>query len=335
METLREFVNSVNLTRGKINELTSNDINSEKGPLHNNVIVSTIKNKINKILSGPIKGFGSADKYLAEIGVSTNQDGTLQLSEQTFNSKFDENTSVFNAIFNSMFDSTSPYLKVETSIGTSKPTPGAYSYISNTTEKTLNSSATPASNQTIVINNNTDIKVGDFVIGSGVPSGTTVTSIVGTTITLSPRLDHSMTSGSTIKFTNGSLEGNSLSSITDNNGNSYFVTDGNAQNTGGIKITETQSVSSATIFYGRSLVQELDEFLESSLKSSGLINSGKLEINSKISEFNLDLADIDERVSMLTERYKTQFTAMEQVVTSLKSTGDYMENLLDAWNKDN
>ena len=335
LEILRDFVNSINLTRGKINELTSNDINSEKGPLHNNVIVSTIKNKINKILSGPIKGFGSTDKYLAEIGVSTNQDGTLQLSEQTFNSKFDENTSVFNAIFNSMFDSTSPYLKVETSIGTSKPTPGAYSYISNTTEKTLNSSATPASNQTIVINNNTDIKVGDFVIGSGVPSGTTVTSIVGTTITLSSRLDHSITSGSTIKFTNGSLEGNSLSSITDSNGNSYFVTDGNAQNTGGIKITETQSVSSATIFYGRSLVQELDEFLESSLKSSGLINSGKLEINSKISEFNLDLADIDERVSMLTERYKTQFTAMEQVVTSLKSTGDYMENLLDAWNKDN
>ena len=68
--------------------------------------------------------------------------------------------------------------------------------------------------------------------------------------------------------------------------------------------------------------------------SSGLINSGKLEINSKLNEFNLDLADIDERVAMLTERYKTQFTAMEQVVTSLKSTGDYMENLLNAWNKD-
>ena len=170
--------------------------------------------------------------------------------------------------------------------------------------------------------------------GSGVPSGTTVTSIVGTTITLSSRLNNSMTSGSTVKFTSGSLDGTGLSSITDSEGNSYFVTDGNAPNTAGIKITESQSVSAATIFYGRSLVQELDEFLESSLKSSGLINSGKLEINSKLNEFNLDLADIDERVSMLTERYKSQFTAMEQVVTSLKSTGDYMENLLNAWNKD-
>ena len=334
LETLREFVNSINTTRDKINELTSNEINSEKGPLYNNVVVSTIKNKINKILTGPIKGFGSADKYLAEIGVSTNQDGTLQLNEQTFNSKFDENTSVFNAIFNSMFDSTSPYLKVESSIGTSKPIPGSYSYITSTTEKTLSSSATPSSNQTLVVNNNTDIEVGDFVIGSGIPSGTTVTSIVGTTITLSSRLNNSITSGSTVKFTTGSLDGTSLSSITDSEGNSYFVTSGNAPNTSGIKITESQSVSAATIFYGRSLVQELDEFLESSLKSSGLINSGKLEINSKLNEFNLDLADIDERVSMLTERYKTQFTAMEQAVTSLKSTGDYMENLLNAWNKD-
>ena len=334
LETLREFVNSINTARNKLNELTSNGINSEKGPLNNNVIVSTIKNKINKILTGPIRGFGSADKYLAEIGVSTNQDGTLQLNEQTFNSKFDENTSVFNAIFNSMFDSTSPYLKVESSIGTSNPTPGSYSYVTSTTEKTLSSSATPSANQTIVVNNNTDIQVGDFVTGSGVPSGTTVTSIVGTTITLSSRLNNSMTSGSTVKFTSGSLDGTALSSITDSEGNSYFVTDGNAPNTAGIKITESQSVSAATIFYGRSLVQELDEFLESSLKSSGLINSGKLEINSKLNEFNLDLADIDERVSMLTERYKSQFTAMEQVVTSLKSTGDYMENLLNAWNKD-
>ena len=236
--------------------------------------------------------------------------------------------------FNSMFNSTSPYLKVEPSIGTSKPTPGSYSYITSSTEKTLRSSATPSSNQTIVVNDNSDIQVGDFVIGSGVPSGTTVTSIFGTTITLSSRLNNSMTSGSTVKFTSGTLDGASLSSITDSDGTSYFVTSGNAPNTSGIKITESQSVSAATIFYGRSLVQELDEFLESSLKSSGLINSGKLEINSKLNEFNLDLADIDERVSMLTERYKTQFTAMEQAVTSLKSTGSYMENLFNAWNKE-
>ena len=334
LTTLKNFVETINTTREKINNLTSNELNTEKGPLYNNVIVNTIKNKINKIISNPIKGFGANDKYLAELGVSTNQDGTLQLNESTFNSKFEQNTSVFNAIFNSMFDSSSPYLNVEASTGSSNPVPGSYNYVSETIETTLSSTASVSSSQNVVVNDATGIEIGDFVEGSGVASGTTVTNIVGTTITLSNSLNSSMNSGSAINFKNGTLDGKGLLSVTDSDGNSFFVTDGNSRNTAGIKISQSQPVTSATVFYGRSLVQELDEFLESSLKSTGLINSGKLEINTKLSEYNLDLLDIDNKISILTDRYRTQFTAMEQAVTSLKSTGDYMENLLNAWNKD-
>ena len=86
-------------------------VNDEKAPLQNNVIVNTIKNKINKIITGPIIGFDTSDKYLAEIGVSTNQDGTLTLNEQTFNSKFEENT-LCSMQFNSMFSSVL-YLKLD------------------------------------------------------------------------------------------------------------------------------------------------------------------------------------------------------------------------------
>ena len=60
--------------------------------MHNNVIVNTIKNKINKIINIQLKALDTNDKYLAELGVSTNQDGTLQLNESTFNSKFEQNT---------------------------------------------------------------------------------------------------------------------------------------------------------------------------------------------------------------------------------------------------
>ncbi len=334
MTTLKEFIEAINTLRNKINELSSNDINGEKGPLYNNIIVNTIKSKINKILTGPIKGFDTNDKYLAELGVSTNQDGTLKLNEFTFNSKFDESTTVFNAIFNSMYNSDSPYLKVEASNSSSSPTPGTYLYKSQTIEKSLNSTASSSIPQTIVLNNADDVEVGDFVLGSGLTSGTTVTAISGSTITLSDALENSMDSGSSVKFTKGTLDGLNLTSITDSDRNSFFVTDSKAINASGIKITETQSVTNANIFYGKSLIAELDEFLENSLKSSGLVNSGKLEINSKISEFNLDLIDVDEKVKTLTERYRSQFTSMEQVVTSLKSTGNYMENLMNAWNKD-
>ena len=335
LTTLKEFVNSINITREKINELTTSGLNDEKAPLQNNVIVNTIKNKINKIITGPIIGFDTSDKYLTELGVSTNQDGTLTLNERTFNSKFDENTSVFNAIFNSMFNSSSPYLKVETSIGTASPTPGSYLFNSSTVDKSLASSATISSNQTIVVNDASNVEVGDFVIGSGLASGTTVSSIVGTTITLSSSLTSNMDSGSAIQFKKGTLDGLDLSSVTDSDGKSFFVTSGTSEDTAGIKISELQTVTSATIFYGKSLVEGLDQFLESALKSTGLINSAKFEINSKLDQFNEDLLDVDDKISLLTDRYRSQFTAMEQVVTSFKSTGNYMENLLDAWNKDN
>ena len=334
LTTLKEFVETINVTREKINELTTGDLNDEKAPLQNNIIVNTIKNKINKILTGPIIGFETSDKYLAELGVATNQDGTLTLNEHTFNTKFDENTSVFNAIFNSMFNSTSPYLKVESSVSGSLPKPGSYLYNSSTVDRSLASSASISANQTIVINDATNIEVGDFVVGSGLASGTTVTSIVGTTLTLSSSLNSSMDSGSIIQFKKGTLDGSNLSSITDSDGNSFFVTDGSDENISGFKISELQSVTSATIFYGRSLVEGLDQFLESALKSSGLINSAKFEINSKLAEFNEDLSDVDNKIALLTDRYRSQFTAMEQAVTSFKSTGNYMENLLNAWNKD-
>ena len=334
LTTLKGFVDSINTLRKKINDLSSNDLNSEKGPLHNNIIVNTIKNKINKILSGPIVGFDTSNKYLAELGVSTNQDGTLELNEQTFNSKFDKNTSVFNAIFNSMYNTDSPYLKVQSSVGNPTTTPGIYTYKSESFEKSLSSSASVSTPQTIVLDNVTNLEVGDFVIGSGFASGTKITGISGTTITLSSALNNTISSGTSVKFSRGTLDGLSLSSITDSDGNSHFVSDGNANNTAGIKLTETQSIVAANVFYGKSLVEELDEFLNSSLKSTGLINSGKLEINSKLSEFNLDLLEIDDKVASLTERYTSQFTAMEQAVTSLKSTGNYMENLLKSWNKD-
>ena len=334
LTTLKGFITSVNNVRNKINELTSFELGSEKGPLYNNVTVNTIENKINKILSDPIVGFDTNDKYLAELGVSTNRDGTLSLNEFTFNSNFEENTSVFNAIFNSMFNSSSPYLKVESSSGSTNPKPGAYVYDSSTIKTSLSSAASPSTNQTLVVNDASNIEIGDFVIGSGLASRTIVTAINGTTITLSSSLNSSMTSGTEVEFKKGTLDGRNMSSVTDNEGNSFFVSDGLAENTAGIKITELQSVTGATVFYGRSLVDELDQFLENTLKSTGLISSGETEINSKLDEFNSNLLDIDDRVSILTDRYRSQFTAMEQAVTSLKSTGDYMENLLNAWNKD-
>ena len=125
-----------------------------------------------------------------------------------------------------------------------------------------------------------------------------------------------------------------LTAKTDSSGNSYFLSNSNAVDTRGIKITESQTVSNAFVFYGKSLVDTMSEYLENTLKTSGDLSKAQSSAGNSIADFNIDLSDIDDRAADLTERYKSQFSAMESAVTSLKSTGDYLTNMMKSWNKD-
>jgi len=193
-------------------------------------------------------------------------DGTLTINERTFNSQLDLDSTIFDAIFTTMFSSSSPYLKVEGSTATSSPTPGKYSYTND---------------------------------------------------------------GSTVK-----LDGTEMTSTTDTSGNTYYVSSAIAEDTGGIKITESETVSSAYIYYGKSLIDQLTEYIDLSLSSKGTLKKTENAAASDLLDLNIDLADMDEKVESLTARYKQQFSAMESAVTSLKSTGDYLTNMMDAWNSD-
>ena len=267
LDTMKSFLDAVNSTRTKLNDWTRiGSETQEAGPLARNIAVKSLKKGINDLLTGSIKGFGSDALYLSELGVRTNQDGTLSLNETTFNAQLDTNSKVFDSIFNTMFSSSSTFLKVEKSSATSNPTPGTYSYISDGSSATLNAF--------------------------------------------------------------------SMTAKTDSSGNSYFLSNSNAVDTRGIKITESQTVSNAFVFYGKSLVDTMSEYLENTLKTSGDLSKAQSSAGNSIADFNIDLSDIDDRAANLTERYKSQFSAMESAVTSLKSTGDYLTNMMKSWNKD-
>ena len=51
-----------------------------------------------------------------------------------------------------------------------------------------------------------------------------------------------------------------------------------------------------------------------------------------MSDFETDLLSLVDKENMTRARYIDQFTAMEQIVTKLKSTGDYITTIMDAWN---
>ena len=154
----------------------------------------------------------------------------------------------------------------------------------------------------------------------------------------------SVTSDSTIKpkpgqysfiFNSGNstatLDGLAMTSGTDNNGDTFYAsTNGDAT---GIKITPSQTVDSALVFYGESLVEKLSKYTNKLLEVSGDLANKEIEFNQNISDFNLELTDLD-TVSENLEKDIKQFTAMEGAISSLKNTGEFMTNLMESFNKD-
>ena len=54
-----------------------------------------------------------------------------------------------------------------------------------------------------------------------------------------------------------------------------------------------------------------------------------------MSEFGEELADLDASIEKTRERYKEQYGAMESVVNSFKSTGEFLDNYMEAQNNNN
>ena len=128
------------------------------------------------------------------------------------------------------------------------------------------------------------------------------------------------------------LDGITMASGTNTDGSTFYAsTVGDAS---GFKITPSQTVENANIFYGESLVEKLTSYTSKILSVSGELASKKIEINDDIATFNEDLTKIDDLSITLEKRYKKQFSAMESAISSLKNTGDFLTNLMDSLNQD-
>ena len=126
------------------------------------------------------------------------------------------------------------------------------------------------------------------------------------------------------------LDGVTMSADISNN--SFTISSGNAA---GLKVKYSGLGADATIYYGQSLIEKLTSFLTDTLNiSNGQLATRETTINQEVTDQSALLIDLNSQMESLRNRYIKQFTSMEQAVTSLKSTGEYLTNLLDAWNKD-
>ena len=126
------------------------------------------------------------------------------------------------------------------------------------------------------------------------------------------------------------LDGTTMSADVTNN--TFTISTGNAA---GLKVKYSGLGADATIYYGQSLIEKLTSFLSDTLdSSSGQLSNRETTINQEVSDQSEQLVDLNTQMESLRNRYIQQFTTMEQAVTSLKSTGEYLTNLFEAMNKD-
>ena len=70
------------------------------------------------------------------------------------------------------------------------------------------------------------------------------------------------------------------------------------------------------------------------LSSSGVLSTRTSSLNQELSEYNLELEELDVSIEKSRERYKKQYGAMESIVNNFKSTGEFLDNYMEAQNKD-
>lgn len=129
------------------------------------------------------------------------------------------------------------------------------------------------------------------------------------------------------------LNGQTLSSRTNAEGQQEFYRLTGDFNSVTIKVLEG-SAQSATAYVGVSLADKMNRYLTEVLGTKGDISTKETYFNEKLGEYTEALADLDTRAEVLEARELKRFTQMEQAVTQLKSTGEYITSMMDAWNKE-
>jgi len=129
------------------------------GDLAGDPLVRSLINQITDLTNEAIIGFGSEPVYLANYGIMTNRDGSINLNTATFTKQYEANPDAFNAILNSRVTTDSSL--VSGNIAGDDYVPGNYDFILSGNDATIDGDAMSLSD-------------GEYSVNSGNASGLTV-----------------------------------------------------------------------------------------------------------------------------------------------------------------
>jgi flagellar hook-associated protein 2 len=281
----QDFISHINDLKIHLNEVTEKGIlGGEAGALAGDTAAQTILRRLSGFTTQPIAGYGDDPIYLAEMGVRTMIDGTLELyDEDRFDAALAENPNVLDPIFNTKFSSSSSAFSMS---GFDWDPPDVGSYDFSYTHDSAGGTATLTNGDQSPIAMVKSEKDGVYTFQSA---------------------------------------------ATDTSDPTY-----------GIRVTVLDPTgTTAKVRYGVSLLDTIKAYTTDLLGFANALDNKltladrEVELQADITEADATLAEIEAKVTELTDRYNTQFSAMEAAVTGLNATGEYMETLFDSWNNQN
>ena len=281
----QDFISHINDLKIHLNEVTEKGIlGGEAGALAGDTAAQTILRRLSGFTTQPIAGYGNDPIYLAEMGIRTMIDGTLELyDEDRFDAALAENPNVLDPIFNTKFTSSSSAFSMS---GFDWDPPDVGSYDFSYTHDSAGGTATLTNGDQSPIAMVKSEKDGVYTFQSA---------------------------------------------ATDTSDPTY-----------GIRVTVLDPTgTTAKVRYGVSLLDTIKAYttdllgFANALDNKVTLADREVELQADITEADATLAEIEAKVTELTDRYNTQFSAMEAAVTGLNATGEYMKTLFDSWNNQN
>ena len=144
------LVSEINTLLGLLNTATARGgIGGVDGDLAGDAFAKGMISSIRSVINEEIAGFDDDGVYLANFGVLTNRDGSISISQTSFNEAFEADPDSFNALLNSRVTTNSQLVKG--SVSGSDYVPGKYSFATDGSSATLDGDAMTLSGSTFSI----------------------------------------------------------------------------------------------------------------------------------------------------------------------------------------
>ena len=129
------------------------------------------------------------------------------------------------------------------------------------------------------------------------------------------------------------LNGESMLGLTLPDGRRQFLLFGGDY--AGMTVTVPADLATTEVRYGKSFLTSLETMLDAALtRGANSLGEREDQLTARVTEATDEITALDTRATFLERRYLLRFTAMETAIAGLKSTGNYLTNLVAQWNKD-